>query len=88
MPEINRGPIRARDLRENIKLYGDIKGILVTLEHLLDEFAAHRSYLRELAEQQNQLVDMLRHNLSLAEQLHKNIQDVSRLMDQGESNES
>lgn len=88
MPEINRGPVRARTLRDNLKLYGDTQGIITTLEHLLEEFSAHRQYIRELAEQQNQLVDMLKNNLALAEQLHKNIQSVSRLMDQGDQHES
>jgi hypothetical protein len=49
-----KGPIRARDLRSNIKDYGYEKGVVVTLELLLDEFTETRQHLRDCV----QLIDM------------------------------
>lgn len=46
---IMRGPVRARDLRANIKEYGSQEGIIMTLEQLLDEHVQDRENIRELA---------------------------------------
>jgi hypothetical protein len=67
-----------------MRLHGDIQGIALILERLIDEHSAMRQYIRELAEQQNMLVDMLKNNLALAEQLQTNITNVKRLIDQGD----
>lgn len=46
---IMRGPVRARDLRANMKEYGSQEGIVMTLEQLLDEHVQDRENIRELA---------------------------------------
>ena len=73
MPQINRGPIRARDLRTNIAELGFEKGVVVTLEHLLDEQAGMRQTLREMAELLstciNQVERMVNAGSAMAEKL-------------------
>jgi hypothetical protein len=51
--------VHARDLRSNIKTYGYEHGTVITLELLLDEFAAYRQYLQRLADIQNDLIDQM-----------------------------
>jgi hypothetical protein len=51
-------PVRARDLRANIKELGFEAGIITTLEALLDEFASLRQSMVQMATLQNQLIDV------------------------------
>jgi len=49
--------VKARDLRDNIQMYGFEKGIVATLELLLDEHAELRQHMKEAADLIGQLVE-------------------------------
>jgi len=84
VPEIHRGPVHARHLRENVKLYGDKQGVIVTLELLLEEFSAQRTYIRQVTEHFNELLNMLNQQMIVTEGLRNAIIDVRRVMKQGD----
>ena len=50
MPRV--APLRARDLRANIKELGFDKGVVMTLELMLDEWVGVREQIREMSELQ------------------------------------
>ncbi|HEY4385340.1 MAG TPA: hypothetical protein VGN34_12850 [Ktedonobacteraceae bacterium] len=78
-------PVRARDLRTNIKEYGFEKGVVQTMEQLLDEFAAHRQYLAELREIVDKTIDQMNVFVKLGEGLQTRVDELKRLQ-QGDAN--
>lgn len=74
-------PVRARDLRLNIKDMGFEQGVVTTLEHLLDEFAAHRQYLRELSELQSTCMDTMAQFIQISEAMKHRLETLRRTQD-------
>ena len=63
---MSKPPVRARDLRSAIKEQGFERGVVTTLEQMLDEHAEMKQHIRELAELTtlciNQVEQMIRIN--------------------------
>ena len=84
MPMI-RGPIRARDLRTNIKEFGTQEGIVVTLEQMLDEHVQDREHIRELAAMVDRLMDRFTDMIQTGSELANQLQDLKRRIQQGDA---
>jgi hypothetical protein len=76
--------VRARDLRENIKDMGYERGVVRTLELLLDEFAAYRQYLQRLADIQNSCIDQIAQLANVGSGLAEHIKAMRRSEEQYE----
>ena len=75
---LSRGPIRARDLRANVKELGFEEGTLMTLELLLDERAPERQHMRELTDLVSHCIELV-HQLSIVgEGLQTRINQIKR----------
>jgi hypothetical protein len=74
--------IKARDLRDNIRIYGFEQGVVLTLEALLDEYAGHRQHMRELTELASQCIDHIEKFLAVSDSLTKQIDKIKRERDQ------
>jgi len=74
-----RPPLKASNLRENIKAYGFESGVVMTLELLVDEFAGYRKHMQEMAEIQNQCIDSLRELISVGDGMRLRINELDRL---------
>jgi hypothetical protein len=77
MPQI-RGPVRARDLRANIRDYGFEQGVIVTLEHLLDEHVSLRQHMRELTSLVSKCVDEVEKMVHIGSSMQTAIQQIKR----------
>lgn len=81
-------PIRARDLRANIKQMGFEQGTVHTVELALQELGELRQHMRELAELVSQCIDhvdrMVIVNTAMADQI-KRIKREQRGEDSGEA---
>lgn len=84
MPII-RGPVRARDLRANMKELGDKEGMAATIEQLLDEHVQDRENMRELAAMVDRLMDRFTEMTMVGSALKDQIEDVKRRMQQGDA---
>lgn len=80
----NTGPVRARDLRANIKELGFEQGVVRTLELFLDEYAAHRTREREMIQMMDHIIDELGKFIRLGEGLQTMVEEIKRHKDQGE----
>lgn len=84
-PSIRVGPVRARDLRANIQEMGFEKGVVHTLELLLDEWAAQRDNMRAVVE----LVQIMSSNIEkmvhVGEHTKAQIEELKRRRDQGDA---
>lgn len=79
-------PIRARDLRQNIRDYGFEQGTVVTFEQLLDEYVQHRQHIRELTRLVSQCIEQIERFLAVGEGLRREIETIKRVGEQdGES---
>lgn len=76
------GPVRARDLRRNIKDYGFERGTVITLELLLDEFAAMRQAVVDLADLQSSMIDRVFEMTQVGDEMKKRISAIQRKEDQ------
>jgi hypothetical protein len=81
-------PVRARDLRLNIKDLGFEKGMVTTLELLMEEFAAYRQYLRELSELQSTCMDTMSQFIQISEAMKHRLETIRRTQDDETSRES
>lgn len=70
--------VRARDLRENVKNYGFEKGVVYTLELLLDELAGYRQHLKELTDLTAQCIDQIDKFVSIGDGLKQDIEKIKR----------
>jgi hypothetical protein len=70
--------VKARDLRENIKSYGFEKGVVHTLEQLLDEFAGMRQHLKELTDLTSRCIDNMDRFTTVGDSLVKEIEKIKR----------
>lgn len=71
-------PIRARDLRTNIKEQGFEQGVVRTVELLLDEFAGLRQHMRELTELVSQCVDQISRLAEVGSRMKDTIDTIKR----------
>lgn len=84
MPQI-KGPVRARDLRANISQLGFEKGVIETLEHLLDEHVSLRQHMRELTELTAKCIDEVEKMVHIGGAIETKIEQIKRER-QGEDN--
>ena len=77
-PELRRGPVRARDLRTNIAELGFEKGVVATLELILDEFAGDRQHLREMTELLDHCIDLITKLQVVGDQMTKRMDQIKR----------
>jgi hypothetical protein len=75
---IRHAPIRARDLRANIKEYGYEQGIVTTLEMFFDEFAEVRQHQREMVELLSQCVDQVAKMVQFGDALKDKMEQMQR----------
>jgi uncharacterized protein Yka (UPF0111/DUF47 family) len=76
--------IRARDVRVNIAELGFEKGVVASLEHLLDEYAETRQHLRELTEMVARCIDEVQKMIYVGDGLRRSITEIKRVQDQGD----
>ena len=84
MPII-RGPVRARDLRANMKELGDKEGMAATIEQLLDEHVQDRENMRELAAMVDRLMDRFTEMVQVNSELDSQVRDMKRRMQAGDA---
>jgi uncharacterized protein Yka (UPF0111/DUF47 family) len=76
--------IRARDVRDNIAVFGFEKGVVASLEQLLDEYAETRQHMRELTELVSKCVDEVQKMIYVGDGLRRSITEIKRVQDQGD----
>lgn len=79
------GPIRARDLRANVKQYGFEKGTVISLELMLDEFVAMRQAIVDLTDLQSQMIDRVLDMTTVGDEMQKRLQAIARRETQHDS---
>ena len=84
MPQIN-APIRARDLRQNIKEMGFEQGVVHTLEAALEEFSVMRQNMRALAEMMDLCVKQIETMVEVGDELGKQMGDIRRALPKDEA---
>jgi uncharacterized protein Yka (UPF0111/DUF47 family) len=78
---IQHTPVRARDLRHNIKELGFEKGTVTTIELFLDEFIEHRQHMREMVELLVECVNRVEVMIKVGENMHERIKQIEREQD-------
>ena len=76
--------IRARDLRANIKEQGFERGVVTTLERMMDEMAEMRQHIRQMAELLDQTINEIEKLANIGGQMHKVIEQMVRDRTQGD----
>lgn len=71
-------PVRARDLRANISEWGFEKGVVITLEHLLDEYTETRQHLRGVVELLDKCIDEITKFNAIAGGMKTTIEQMRR----------
>jgi hypothetical protein len=79
MPQIN-APIRARDLRHNVSEMGFEKGVMHTLELLLEEFSEQRQNMRSLAQMMDLCVQQIENMVKLNDAFKHTLEEMQRTM--------
>lgn len=82
-PYIRGGPIRARELRENIAEMGFERGVVHTLERFMDEYAEHRQRMRQLVELMDSCVNQIGMFMRISEGMQQRIDAMRRERDIG-----
>jgi phage-related minor tail protein len=70
--------VRSRDLRSNIKEWGFEKGVVITVEQMLDEFAGYRQHMRELTDLVAKCVDQIERFITIGDGLRADIDRIKR----------
>ena len=81
-------PVRARDLRSNILSMGFEKGIVHTLELMLEEHSAMKQTLRDISEVTGLCVSQIEFLLKIGEGMQNRITEIQRTAAQGEDDGS
>lgn len=84
-PSIRAAPVRARDLRANIQELGFEKGVVYTLELLLDEFTAYRENMRDMTELLALCIQNVERMVHVGEHAKAQIEELKRRGDQGDA---
>ncbi len=74
--------VKGRDLRYNIRLLGFEKGVVATLELLLDEMAGHRQAMKEMAELQSNMIDRLTEVIQIGGSMAVKMKEFDRTTNQ------
>ncbi len=78
MPDIT-GPVRARDLRANIKELGFETGVVKTLELMLEEHSHMRYQLHQLTTLVDACIDQVSNMVSVGAHLRTQLEDMKRV---------
>lgn len=76
------GPVRVRDLRDNIKTYGFEKGTVTTMEALLEENIAMRQAVVSLTKMVDGLIDQFGTVLAGTDVMRKQLESLRRADEQ------
>jgi hypothetical protein len=79
-----RGPVRARDLRANIREAGFENGVVATIEHLLEEFAQYRQHMREMTDLLATCVDQVGLMVDAGQAMTKRLDQIKRDQTKGD----
>ena len=71
-------PIRARDVRQNIVANGFERGVVITLEAMLEEQSAMRQNIVNAVEVIQSIVEQLDRFLEIASSMQRNVDTVKR----------
>lgn len=82
MPSLRKAPVRARDLRANIKEHGYEIGVVTTIEAMLEEYSETRQNLREMAELLNECIDRVNDMVSVGTEMKQRIEEMKRVREQ------
>jgi len=75
--------VRAADLRRNIKELGFERGVVTTVELLLEELVGFRQALNEMAKLQNMMIDTLNNTVTGVNAMSNEMLKVKRKVDGG-----
>lgn len=75
-----KGPVRARDLRANIKDYGFEQGVVVTFEAFLDEFTQYRQHQRDVVEMLELCSKNIERFLDISSGMQEQLDTMRRIM--------
>jgi uncharacterized protein Yka (UPF0111/DUF47 family) len=78
---IQHTPVRARDLRANIKELGFEKGTVTTIEMFLDEFTEHRQHMREIVELLAECINRVDTMIRVGENMQERIKQIEQEQD-------
>lgn len=76
--------IRARDLRANIKEQGFERGVVATLEVMMDEMAELRQHMRQAVELVDQCIEQIDKLANVGDQMRNVLQQMRRDRQQGD----
>jgi len=79
-------PVRARDLRTNIKDYGFEKGVVATIEAMLEEQGEMRQHLREAVEMLAMFTDRLSDLHLIANGMQNKMDQMRQEQEHGDEN--
>jgi hypothetical protein len=77
-------PVRARDLRANIKEWGFEQGVIITLERMLDEHVQDRQNIRELVSLVDKCIDEVAKMGMIGDKIREELVVLRRQRDQGD----
>lgn len=83
-PNVIRGPVRARDLRSNITEWGFERGVVITIERMLDEYAQDRQHLRQMSEMLDQCITLCSQMADVGNSLSIKMDQMKREREQSE----
>ena len=75
-------PVRARDLRSNVKELGFEQGVMTTLEMMLEEHSQDRQTMRQMVAILNQCADNVLKMLHVGESMKQQVEELKRNRDQ------
>lgn len=78
------GPIRARNMRDNIRELGFENGVVVTMEAILDEHAHMRWQLQQLTELVDQCINQVVDMVTIGTDMKGRLETMKRINAQGD----
>jgi len=80
MPDVT-GPVRARDLRANIKELGFERGVTTTLELMLEEHSHIRYQLHQMVQLVDACIDQVGNMVHINTHMKEQLETMKRLSD-------
>lgn len=77
------GPVRARDLRVNVQQLGFEKGMMTTLELLLEEMVLIRQLTQGCVEMQNEFVRVISDLVQISDELRNRVESQQKMINGG-----